>query len=85
MFYMRDQLLLNKLLFCFLVIYFFRYGLQLCSLSYRVCSEEQPVHMDCHFCATHVYVIFMCGAALLTSVIAVQEPTGISGKSLLHT
>jgi len=40
--------------------------------------------MDCHFCATHVYVILMCGVALLPSVLVTQQPARVSGKSLLH-
>jgi hypothetical protein len=82
---MRDQLLLNKLLFCFSVIHFFWYGLQLCSLSYCVCSVEQPVHMGCHLCATHVYAILMCGVAMLPGVLVLQEPTRISGLSCAYS
>jgi len=40
--------------------------------------------MDCHFCATHVYVILMCGVALLPSVLVMQQPARVSGKSLLN-
>lgn len=63
--------------FAFLVILFFWHG-------FWPCSVEQPVHMDCHFCATHVYVILMCGVALLPSALVMQQPARVSGKSLLH-
>jgi len=45
---------------------------------------QQPVHTDCHFCATHVYVILMCGVALLPSFLVMQQPTRVSGKSVMH-
>jgi len=83
MFYMRDHFLLNKLLFCFfgdtfLLVWF------LAVLCTVLCSVEQPVHTDCHFCATHVYVILVCGVALLPSVLVMQQPARVRGKSLLH-
>lgn len=71
--------------FAFLVILFFWYSIELCSVSYCVCSVEQPVHTDCHFCATHVYIILVCGVALLPIVLVMQQPARVSGKSLLHT
>jgi hypothetical protein len=40
--------------------------------------------MNYHFCATPVYVILMCGVALLPSVLVMQQPARVSGKSLLH-
>lgn len=45
---------------------------------------EQPLLTDCHFCATHVYVILVCGVALLSSVPVMQQPARVSGKSFLH-